>query len=206
MSADLLAALTETRRVTIAVVDPLSQRQLDFKPGDTRWSVGEIAHHIVLSESMYRDEIARLVGLAREGRRPYLKRTFTDVNVAPLFLPGPLLSMMEIPIGIMSRFVPTAVRSFMTEFPLVPTRNPDIATPQHGMPAAELRNTLVRSLDDTRGLIAANGDLDFTRMISEHPLTGATSVPDILRFLALHERRHQGQMERVRTDPRFPPS
>jgi hypothetical protein len=29
--------------------------------------------------------------------------------------------MVEIPMGIMSRFIPTAVRSFITEYPLVPT-------------------------------------------------------------------------------------
>ena len=206
MTDQPLAALTETRRRTIAVLEPLSQRQLDYSPGYRRWSVGEIAHHIVLSESIYRDEIAQLIALARAGKRPYLRRSFRDVNVAPLFLPTPLFTMMEIPMGIMSRFIPTAVRSFMTEYPLVPTRNPDIATPRHGIPAAELSSALARGIDDTRALIAANADLDFSKMISEHPLTGATAVPDILGFLVLHERRHQGQMERVRSDWRFPPA
>jgi len=206
VTADRLAALTETRRQTIAVVEPLSQRQLDFSLGPSRWSVGEIAHHIALSERIYRDEIAQLIALAREGKRPYLYRTFKDVNVSPLFLPAPLFSMMEIPMGVMSRFIPESVRSFMTEFPLVPTRNPDIATPRRGMPAAELHDALAHGISATRKLIADNADLDFSKMISEHPLTGATAVPDILHFLVLHERRHQGQMERVRSDFRFPPS
>jgi uncharacterized damage-inducible protein DinB len=201
-----LVTLTETRRRTIAVLEPLSQRQLDYSPSPGRWSVGEVAHHIILSESIYRDEIARLIALARAGNRPHLHRSFRDVNVAPLFLPTPLFTMMEIPMGIMSRFIPTAVRSFMTEYPLVPTRNPDIATPRHGMPADELRSALARGIDDTRTLIESNADLDYSKMISEHPLTGATAVPDILHFLVLHERRHQGQMERVRSDWRFPPS
>lgn len=199
-----LAAVAETRKRTLAVIEPLSQRQLDFSQGTGRWSIGEIAHHIVLSESIYRDEIARLIALARAGKRPYIHRSFKDVNVAPLFLPESIFSMMEIPMGIMSRFIPTSVRSFMTEYPLVPTRNPDIATPRTGMPGQELRAALARGVDETRALIAANRDLDFSRMISEHPLTGATAVPDILHFLSLHERRHQGQMERVRLDSRFP--
>jgi len=206
VTADPLAALTETRRRTIAAVEPLSQRQLDFSLAPNRWSVGEIAHHITLSEGIYRDEIGRLIALARAGKRPYLRRTFKDVNVSPLFLPTALFSMMEIPMSIMSRFIPESVRSFMTEFPLVPTRNPDIATPRHGIPAAELRELLARGIDATRALIATNADLDLSKMISEHPLTGATAVPDILHFLMLHERRHQGQMERVRSDFRFPPS
>jgi hypothetical protein len=202
----LLAALTETRRRTIAAVGPLSQRQLDFAPRAGRWSVGEIADHVTISETIYRDEMARLVALARDGRRPYLRRTFRDVNVAPMFLPDLLLSMMETPMGIMSRFIPTSVRAFLTEYPVVPVRNPDIATPRRGVQAAALVDGLARGLEQTRTLIAANADLDLSGMISEHPLTGACAIPDILHFMVLHERRHQGQMERVRTDSRFPPS
>lgn len=202
----LLATLTETRRGTIAAVRPLSQRQLDFVPRAGRWSVGEIADHITISETIYRDEMARLVRLARDGKRPYLRRTFKDVNVAPMFLPDVLFSMMDMPMAIMSRFIPTAVRAFLTEYPVVPVRNPDIATPRRGVQAAELLDGLTRGHDETRELILANADLDLSKMVSEHPLTGACAIPDILHFMALHERRHQGQMERVRTDSRFPPS
>jgi hypothetical protein len=33
---------------------------------------------------------------------------------------------------------------------------------------------------------------------------GAANVPQILGFLARHERRHQAQAERVRADANFP--
>ena len=204
MIAPALAAFEQARAVTLGVLEPLSQAQFDFSPGPGRWSVGEVAHHLVLAESLYRGEIAELVALARAGRRPYLKRSFGEVNVAPLHLPVAMLSMMAFPLGIMSRFMPQAVRSVVTEFPLLPTRNPDRATPARGLSGEELRASLARGLEETRTLIAANGDLDFSSMISDHPLTGPTPVPRVLGFLALHERRHQGQMERVRCDPRFP--
>lgn len=206
MTERALAPLAAARAQTLAALAPLSQAQFDFSPGSGRWSIGEIAHHLVLAESLYREEIANLVSLARAGRRPYLKRTFDDVNVAPLHLPVPLLSMMAVPFGLMSRFMPEVVRSIVTEFPLLPTRNPDRATPGRGLAAAELRGALASGLEETRALIVANGDLDFLSMISEHPLTGPSTVPQILGFLALHERRHQGQMARVRSDPRCPPA
>jgi len=104
----------------------------------------------------------------------------------------------------MSRAMPDLVRRLVTEFPLVPTRNPDRATPLRGRNANDLRTDLARSLADTRALLAANADLDFSRMISEHPLTGAADVPRMLAFLAQHERRHQSQIDRVRRDRRFP--
>jgi uncharacterized damage-inducible protein DinB len=201
---DSLAGLKATRAQTLAALAPLSQAQLDFSPGPGRWSIGEVADHLLLAEGLYRDEIARLVALARAGQRPYLKRSFDDINVAPLHLPTPILSLLQVPFSIMSRMLPDQVRSIVTEFPVLPTRNPDAATPRRGRPGAELRAALARSLAQTSALVEANGDLDFTGMISEHPLTGASDVPQILRFLSLHERRHQGQMERVRSISRFP--
>lgn len=194
------------RAVTIAVTEPLSQAQLDFAPAPGRWSVGEIADHLLLAESLYRGEIARLVDLARSGARPYLRRTFDEINVAPLYLPTPILSLFSLPLGVMSRMMPSAVRNLVTEFPLLPTRNPGRASPRRGRPGADLRAALAASIAETTSLLARNADLDFDRMVSEHPLTGPSTVPQVLDFLARHERRHQGQMERVRTDRRFPPA
>ena len=201
---DPLAAFEATRAQTLAALAPLSQRQFDFAPAPGRWSIGEVADHLRLAEGLYRGEVAALVDLARAGQPAHLKRSFDDINVAPLHLPAPLLSWLQLPLSLVSRVLPDRVRSVVTEFPLLPTRNPDRATPAPGRDARELRAALAGSIADTRALIEANSDLDFTRMISEHPLTGASSVPQILRFLSLHERRHQGQMERVRSDSAFP--
>ena len=204
--AEALASFAAARSQTLAGLGPLSQAQLDFQPAAGRWSVGEVADHLLLAEALYRGDIARLVELARRGQRPYLKRSFADVNVAPLYLPTPVLSFLEAPLGIMSRLIPEQVLSVVTEFPVLPTRNPDRATPERGRPAAALRAALRQSIDETRAAIEANADLDFTAMISEHPLTGRSTVPQVLSFLAAHERRHQGQMERIRRDSRFPAS
>jgi hypothetical protein len=204
MVSERLNELVTTRAKTSAILAPLSQAQLDFSPRPGRWSIGEVADHLMLAESLYREEIARLVELARAGRRAYLKHSFDEINVAPLYLPTAVLSAFEVPIGIVGRFVPRALVDLMTEIPLVPTRNPDRTTPRAGRAAADLHADLSRSMQQTRAIIVSNADLDFGRMVSEHPLTGANDVPAILAFLTLHERRHQGQMARVSADPRFP--
>lgn len=206
MIRDALAAMVAVRAQTFAFLAPLSQPQLDFTPGPRRWSIGEVADHLLLAEGLYREEIERLVALARAGRRPYLRRTFDDVNVAPLYLPTAVLTLFQAPLTLMSRVMPDQVRSLVTLFPLVPTRNPDRATPRHGRPGPELRGALARSIAETRAVVEDNADLDFSRMFSDHPLTGESSVPQTLRFLSLHERRHQAQMERVRSSSRFPRS
>lgn len=201
-----VAAFTAARAQTIAAVAPLTQAQLDFRPRQGSWSIGEVADHLLLAEALYRGEIEQLIEMVRKGERPYLRRSFADVNVAPFYLPTAVLSMLEVPFGIMSRMIPQSVRSVVTQYPLLPTRNPDIATPRPGRPGADLRRDLTDSLVRTRTLITANTGMDFSAMVSEHPLTGATNVEQIFGFLALHERRHHVQMERVRTNAQFPPA
>lgn len=203
-TGDSLNEFACARALTLAGVWPLSQAQLDFSPRPGRWSVGEIADHLLLAEALYRGEVVQLVELARAGQPTYRRHSFSEVNVAPLHLPDAVLSLMEVPLGFMSRLIPDSVLSVVTEFPILPTRNPDFATPRPRRPAAELKDDLAGSMAKTRAIIESNADLDFGQLVSEHPLTGRTNVAQILTFLARHERRHQGQMEGVRVDPRFP--
>lgn len=201
---DRLTEFASVRALTLAAIGPLSRAQLEFSPRPDRWSVGEIADHLLLSEELYRGIFVQLVELARAGQPTYRRHSFADVNVAPLHLPNAMLSWMEVPIGVMNRLIPDSVIALLTEYPILPTRNPDIATPRPRRPAAELKADLAGSIVKTRAIIESNADLDFDQMVSEHPLTGRTNVAQILTFLALHERRHQGQMEGVRVGPRFP--
>lgn len=199
-----LSEFASARAMTRAAVGPLSQAQLDFAPAPGRWSIGEIADHLLLSEDLYRGEVAELIELARAGRPAYRRHSFADVNVAPLHLPDAVLSYLEAPLGFMSRLIPDSVRGIVTEFPLLPTRNPDFATPRPGRFARDLKADLAESAAKMHAMLEANADLDFEALVSEHPLTGRANVPQILTFLTRHERRHQGQMERVRMARAFP--
>lgn len=198
------AEFASARGQTLRLASGLTQPQLNFCPQAGRWSIGEIFDHLLRAEGLYRGEIGRLIELARSGQRPYIRRSFSDVNVSPLFMPDALLPLFDIPFLVMSRFIPQTVRDLAVEYPLVPIRNPDIATPARGRLAAELNDDLASSLEQTRAMLVANADLDFTQMISEHPLMGAANVPQIIVFLARHERRHHSQIDRVRADARFP--
>jgi uncharacterized damage-inducible protein DinB len=192
------------RAATLNLVAPLSQAQFDFAPKPGRWSIGEIVDHVLLAEALYREEIGRLIDLKRSGRRPYLRRTFEDINVAPLYLPLVVLDWMSRPLTVMNAFMPAIMRDLATEYAVLPTRNPDRTTPRRRRNATVLRAELRTSLAEIDALLSANADLDLREMVSEHPLTGASNVPQILAFLARHERRHQRQITGVRADQRFP--
>jgi len=202
---DPLNVPATARAATVRLVAPLNQAQFDFSPQAGKWSIGEILDHLLLAEALYRDEIGRLIALKREGQRPYLRRTFTDVNVSPFYLPDVVLPFLTLPFPIANVFMPSFVRDLATEYAVIPTRNPDRTTPRARRPAAELRAELLTSQAYIREMLMVNADLDFSEMVSEHPLTGANNVPAMLAFLARHERRHQGQIARLKTDQRFPP-
>lgn len=199
-----LGEFVSVRAITLAAVGPLSQAQLDFSPRAGRWSVGEIADHLLRAEEMWRGNVEQLVALARAGQPAYRRQTFAEVNVAPLYLPDAVLAWMARPLAFANQFVPDRVIGLLTEVPLLPTRSPDVGIPRAGRPAAALKADLAESIGRTRALIESNVALDFDQLVSEHPVTGRTNVAQVLTILARHERRHQGQMERVREDARFP--
>lgn len=197
---DRLNEYRSARALTLAAVAPLSQAQLDFSPRPGSWSIGEVADHLLLAEQQWRGEIGRLVELARSGQKPYIRRSFAEANVSPFFLPNSVLSLLETPFGLVSRVMPDSVRGLLTELPLLPTRNPDFATPRPRRPAGDLKADLAASIAQTRDVISAHDDLDWSQLVVEHPLMGRSNVPAIFTFLTQHERRHQGQMERVRAE------
>lgn len=56
---DVLDRLEQIRAETLQRFEPLTQEQLDWRPADNEWSLGEIFHHIALDEHYLREQIAR---------------------------------------------------------------------------------------------------------------------------------------------------
>ncbi|HEX4346314.1 MAG TPA: DinB family protein, partial [Vicinamibacterales bacterium] len=84
LTGERLRELKAARAATLALVAPLAQAQLDFSPRAGRWSIGEVADHLRLSEQVWRGEMMRVVALARDGRPAHVTRSFGELNVAPL--------------------------------------------------------------------------------------------------------------------------
>jgi uncharacterized damage-inducible protein DinB len=204
MLEESLKMFREARARTLALTDGLSQAQLDYAPAPGRWSVGEVLDHLLLAEKMNREQFAELIALQKSRRRAELRRSFADVNVSVAYLPKSLLPLLDVPFTVLNMFIPAGVREAMMRNRTIPAQNPDAATPRRGRPAGELRHEPVASLDETQMLFAANPGLDYRTMVVQHPLMGRNDVGGLLRFLALHEGRHQAQMTEVMSAPHFP--
>jgi uncharacterized damage-inducible protein DinB len=198
-----LELLRSTRAGTLRICSGISQAQSEFtQPG--KWSVGENLHHLVLADDIYRSYFGQLIDMQKSGQRPVLRRSFADLNTSVAFIPKPILPLLEIPFTVMNMFVPNVVRETMIEFRVLPAQNPDIITPKKGQPVKELRSALQASYDKTAALFNDNPQLDYRGMLYQHPIMGSNSVLQMLRIVALHERRHQSQIQEVLRSRQFP--
>jgi hypothetical protein len=189
-----LERLARVRGGTLALIDGLAQPELDRRPPGGGWSVGEILDHLLRADASNRREISALIELARSGREPYISRGLTSDGVGLPFVPRSLLPLLSVPVSLMTLCVPTAVRELFVRTRLFPASAAEDLRPQRGRPAGELRSALAASVEETRSLLAANADLDYRRMVYQHPFFGANDVAGILRLTAAHEERHQDQL------------
>lgn len=192
-----LAAVRTTRSRTMELVDGLEQDDLDSPVAPGVWSVGEVLDHLILSDQVYRREIEELFRLKASGARPYLKRSFADIDAAILFIPKVLLPLAEIPFNIMNAFLPRAVRNFVISSRLIPTQAPEVAKPRPGRPLESLWVDLKAGPDQMEQLFSEQPSMDYTECIHYHPLLGENNLVDLLRFITNHEAVHQKQIEEL---------
>lgn len=161
----------------MAVVRTLSQTQADWRPAPDRWSVGEILHHLILSNRSFALVVGKLVergrreGLAArpDGRRSWPRlRTIADVRASG------------------------------------PVRNPDRVTPTHGLPVEQLRRELVESHQAVALQIPDLAGLDLAALRFPHPLGFELNLFQWADIAGAHERRHLHQIETVLAAELFP--
>ena len=191
MYQDSLESFSQVRAETIALIENLSQRQLDYKPSPRTWSVGEVMDHLFLAERFFRSQIELLVEQQRSGRRTSLALSFRDLNVRPAFVPGCLLPLFEIPLTITNMLTPRSVLQLLLATPLGRARHPDAADPRASLSKEQLVTQLTQGLAETREIFEQNPLIDFGRLRISHPLLGDNSVVELLDVMTTHERGHQ---------------
>ena len=204
MLTESLEMLRTTRAQTLAMVQELSQSEMDYQPEPGKWSVGEVLDHLILGQRLNLCYIAEVIAMKAAGKPPVLRLSSTDVDVSIGYIPKRLLPALEVPFTVLNLFLPSGVRDFMTRNPLIPAQNPEVTNPRHARLAEELRNDLISSLKETEALLDSHSDLDYGEMVIQHPLLGNNNVPELLRFLALHEQRHQSQIKDILGSSGFP--
>ena len=167
---ELRVRLTADFDALLAAVGSLDQAQADWRPVPERWSVGEVLHHLVLSNRSFASVVDALVergrrkGLAAQadGRRSWPRlRTVADVKASG------------------------------------PVRSPDRVTPAHGLPVEQLRRELDESHRAVEKRIPDLAGLDLAALRFPHPLGFELNVFQWADITGAHERRHLQQIEMV---------
>jgi uncharacterized damage-inducible protein DinB len=199
-----LELLRLTRAETLRL-SAISQAQSDFTPAPGKWSVGHALDHLLRAETFWRGIFAQLIEMNKSGdHHPVIKQGFDEVNTSVAYIPKPMLPLLAVPFTILNMFMPAPVREMLTEYRILPTQMPDMAAPRPGRPVAEMREELKASYEQTAQLFHSNPQRNYRNMRYKHPLIGDNNVLQILRIVAMHERRHQSQIQDILHSRQFP--
>jgi uncharacterized damage-inducible protein DinB len=192
--ANEIEALQRVRTETLRLVEGLSQEEFDWSPARDKWSIGEVLDHLLRAEQFFQRDLERFAEGA-EARRPvHIRHSFRDLDIGPSFIPRSLLPALDLPLTLATIFLPAAVLNALTASRLFPIRNPSVAEPRRGRAAEVLRRELQDTVRRTIEVLERLSLRDAVEMTVSHPLLGTRNIPELIRFIVLHERRHQGQI------------
>jgi hypothetical protein len=164
-----LEQLCAVRWRTLAMMQDLSQTQLDYVPEPGEWSAGEVMDHLILAERVLRGDIAILIERTKAGQTPYLYRSFAEFNARPAFIPECALPLLEVPLNFFNMFTPAGIREYLIRYSPVRALAPDVTLPRPGRTKAELCEELRSMLHETEALFAANPSLNYELASDEAP-------------------------------------
>ncbi len=199
-----VARLGALRRQTLGMLTYVTEEQAAFSPKPGSWSVLQVLDHIVLFEALYRDAIAKLIELGKQGRKTEIRYSLADIDVSMPMVPKAAWSMLEIPLDMANNFIPSIVRQTMIRFPVVAATSPKVADPRPGLTLAGIKVELMEAARQTADLLASPLPKDGQDMRISHPILGNNNVVDLLGMTAAHEERHQRQIRDLLFHPRLP--
>jgi hypothetical protein len=177
---DVAAELTALAGDAQSVFGRLSERQLNWRPDATKWSVAQCFDHLLNVNR----EMFRAIDAATNGSRPTI---WQRLPVLPRVL-GPVMIKSQMPDG---------RRKFKAPRKAVPAASAlDARIIQRFVDHQHESSARVRALDrqDVAGVIMVSPFVSFLPY----------SVLDGCRLIAAHERRHFEQARRVTQAPGFP--
>ena len=176
--AEVVEFIGGTRRELLALTEGLTPAQLDYRPAEGRWSIGELLEHVAATEAGIGATMARLAGEAHEQGLPPRQADVVDLTI----------------------FQELGRRVAGVRF-----QAPQDMAPAGKLPRAELRARLETARRGLLELVPLLGIHDMTSVRFPHPLLEENfNLYLWLFFLGVHEVRHRRQIENVKQEAGFP--
>jgi DinB family protein len=167
--------LEKMRAEVLREADGLSQRQVDWKPAENEWSVGELIDHLTLAEIATGKVTTKLTREAESAGA-----------LAPF--PSDLTAFVALPL----RPGGAAVQA------------PQVVWPQHGKAIGDLIATMKATRERSRQSIETLSRIDPRPLRFKHPLLGDLDLAQWWMLQAAHDGIHLAQMKAVKASPGFP--
>jgi hypothetical protein len=151
---------------------------MDFRPEPDAWSIADVLHHLALTEEAQVRLQSKFQEQAEQGAVP------SD--------PDPEGSVLH------------SVDEITRVADGAKARAPDRVNPRSHVPGAESLARLEASRARLLESVAALSRLDLRNLTFRHPFFGELDGYQWLLVTGWHERRHTGQIERIRRSPGFP--
>src|SRR5437762_5993618 len=152
----------------------LTQRQADWKPSATDWSVGEVIDHLTIAEIATGKLTTKLTKEAAAGGAP------------PVF-PHDVTEFAALPISVSEA-----------------ANAPESVWPTHGKPLAELLATLKATRERSRQSFDRLATCDPRALRFKHVRFGDLDLAQWWRLTAEHDRVHLGQLRDLKRTAGFP--
>ena len=163
-----------TRAQVLKEATHLSQRQADWRPAESEWSVGEIVHHLTIAETHTGKLTTKLVREAEAAGA-----------LAPY--PADLAAVDPLP--------PTGPE---------PAQAPPVVWPEHGRALPELLADMKAVRERSRTSIEKIATLDPRRLAFKHFRLGDLNIAQWWMLQAQHDGTHHQQIRDVKAAPGFP--
>ncbi|MEM7352641.1 MAG: TIR domain-containing protein [Acidobacteriota bacterium] len=193
---EILLLCRQARQTTLIFLERLAKgkEHLEYSPGPGRWSIAEVAEHLLLTDRFFLKELRTLVERTQAGKPPILRRSLDYFPLSFRYLPKAVEPLVVLPFSYLTKAAPTQLRELMARNRVVEVDAPPATVPRGLTPTGQLRTELEQSLGNIETFFRRHPHFDYGTLGFEHPILGSPSVMDFLRFLAAHERRHHKQM------------
>jgi hypothetical protein len=173
--------IDEVSERTRALTSDLTEQQLRWSPPEGGWSIARVFEHLASSHRSYLEMLPRVIEGARENAPPSIGGAWR-----PSFAGGLLLRSLD------------------------PSSRRRVPAPGGWRPAAEASGSSVGDFlgtqEEVKRLLADADGLDLRRVRTHSPVSRLLplNLGDCFAIIAVHGRRHMGQVERIRAHAAFP--
>lgn len=175
--------LSESCQRARSLTEDLNTSQLNWKPGDDKWSIAQCLEHTLIGADRYAEQLRPIVERARGNRL----RNASDLAPRHTLMGRLIMRAVE----------PTATRTMST---------PKIFSPAQSEISRGVVDKFVQSHENIAQLVLQCDGLNLNKLKLSSPVARIIRInaADAFEILVTHAKRHLNQAGRVRESQNFP--